>query len=104
LYFSSQRGTTLDGRGLGRGVTFEVTGPFRTQRVGVAALGSSGRPEPLAPSPAPAEPDSGDARAESAPADTAATLPATGGGLGVASLAAVGLAAVLRRRRPGPTE
>ncbi len=36
LYFSSQRGGL---RTPGLGITFEVTGPFRTQRVGVAATG-----------------------------------------------------------------
>jgi secreted PhoX family phosphatase len=46
LYFSSQRGSALRGvgnplpePGSGFGVTYEVTGPFRTRRVGIAARG-----------------------------------------------------------------
>lgn len=46
LYFSSQRG----GASMpGAGVTFEVTGPFRTERVAVAATGE--KPEAFDPAP-----------------------------------------------------
>ncbi|MDX1510523.1 MAG: DUF839 domain-containing protein [Nitriliruptorales bacterium] len=92
LYFSSQRGSTLPigtedptGQlpifGNGFGVTYEVSGPFRTERVGIAAVGSSGQPEPMTP-PVPREPP----------------LPATGGGSLVVAAAAIASAEALRRR------
>lgn len=94
LYFSSQRGNALGAPtgpvtgslGSGFGATYEVSGPFRTERVGIAALGRSGRPEQLGPgTPRPAaEPDG-------------RSLPATGGGM-VLGAGLVGLAGVLRRR------
>ena len=43
LYFSSQRGTD------GRGVTFEVAGPFRTERTGPPARGTFAVPPTTAP-------------------------------------------------------
>jgi uncharacterized protein len=46
LYFSSQRGGL---RTPGIGITFEITGPFRTERVGVAATGEI--PEQFDPAP-----------------------------------------------------
>ncbi len=99
LYFSSQRGSVLPtgvqeptGQapifGNGLGITYEVTGPFRTERVGIAALGASGAPEPMAPP----------ARPPAAPAPD--PLPATGGGA-VLGAAAIAAAEVLRRRGTG---
>src|SRR5688572_19821970 len=76
LYFSSQRGTD------GRGVTFEVSGPFRTARVAPPTRGAA------APS-SPAPQSSG----EAAPAPARSSLPATGvPGLLAASAAAAALA------------
>lgn len=105
LYFSSQRGSqipvgTQDPTGQlpifgnGLGLTYEVTGPFRTERVGIAAVGAAGVPAPMptpttAPTAAPA-PEPSDA----------GPLPVTGGGAIVGGLAATALAASLRRRRP----
>lgn len=91
LYFSSQRG------GGGSGVTYEITGPFRTTRVGIAADGATGMD--------PAAPDEGSG--SSAPADTDATtdesdggvsLPATVGGAAAAVGAAATALAVSRAR------
>lgn len=118
LYFSSQRGSILPfgvddptgalpifGNGLG--ITYEVTGPFRTQRVGIAAVGASGRPEPMpAPSAtpstpsAPASPAPAPSPTQVAPAAPSGqpSLPTTGAGAAAAGLLATGLAAALRRR------
>ena len=72
LYFSSQRGTD------GRGVTFEVAGPFRTARVATPARGTaSPAPSPTPASAPPAAPAPG------------GTLPTTG----LPSLLAAGAAA-----------
>jgi len=89
LYFSSQRGTDL------RGVTFEVTGPFRTARVAPPARGTM--PIPTAPGRGTDDgdpPTGGDAgpadgstpRTEQAAA--APRLPETGGSVPTAAAAA----------------
>lgn len=93
LYFSSQRG----GIGApGSGVTFEVTGPFRMSRAGIAALGADGAPEAL---PRPEDdPPSQQPATSAAPAPSPEPLPATGGGAVAIGAAAIGAAAALRRR------
>lgn len=85
LYFSSQRGTD------GRGVTFEISGPFRTQRAAAPVTGTMPVPAqvvPVAGAPAPAEPPPA-APAAAAPAPA---LPSTGsdGRTAVAAAVAVG--------------
>ena len=100
LYFGSQRsGVQPEGgagdptgeapiSGSGLGIAYEVTGPFRTERVGIAAVGASGQAAPIStPAPTPADP-------------TAAPLPATGAGPAAvaAGLAVTAIAATLRRR------
>ena len=74
LYFSSQRGTD------GRGVTFEVAGPFRTERTGPPARGSFPVPAPVAQPPMSAQLGDDAARAEGAAVAAAPgrQLPATG--------------------------
>jgi secreted PhoX family phosphatase len=85
LYFSSQRATT--GGLPGPGITYEVTGPFRVERVAVAGTDST---PSIAPAPAPVP----------APAAAGGQLAATGldprlamAGLGLLGAAAVGLRA-----------
>ena len=74
LYFSSQRGTD------GRGVTFEVSGPFRVQRTGDPVRGQQPVPATTtSPSPAPAS---------SAPGPSSQQLPATGASAVLAASAA----------------
>lgn len=74
LYFSSQRGTD------GRGVTFEVSGPFRVQRDAEPVRGQQPVPASTAsPSPAPTT---------SAPQPAAQQLPATGASAVLAASAA----------------
>ncbi len=74
LYFSSQRGTD------GRGVTYEVTGPFRVQRLAEPVRGAQPVPTATAsPLPAPAG---------STPAPAAQELPATGASTVLAASAA----------------
>ena len=110
LYFSSQRGTD------GRGVTFEVAGPFRTARTGPPARGQL----PVLPSDPTASdgdrPTGGDAGpADGQPDDTTTeqgsvppTLPATGGSststATAGTLAAAAGAAAWARRRTQPQE
>jgi secreted PhoX family phosphatase len=117
LYFSSQRGTD------GRGVTFEVAGPFRTARTGPPARGTSLLPPSAGPSfddgDAPQDPPQEVAPAPTAPAAPPAappapapvrdaapgrTLPDTGvdGALAAAGLtaAAAAAAAAWATRRP----
>lgn len=102
LYFSSQRGRraqvgTGDPSGEapvfgnGFGITYEVTGPWRTERVGIAAVGDGDEPSPM-PGPQPA-PDGG--RPSEQPAGP--STPATGGGAAI-GLGAIVAAAALRRR------
>ena len=104
LYFSSQRGTD------GRGVTFEVAGPFRTQRTSPPARAEL---PPLA-SPAPGgdgdESTGGDVAApgteqpqdpQSAPPHASGSLPATGGAAAAAGGAALLLGAAAAARRLG---
>ncbi len=102
LYFSSQRSSPSPAGtddptgeapifGNGLGITYEVTGPWRTQRVGVAATG--GQISPPAPQPTPPP--------QAAASDGAVPqLPATGGGF-AASAIAIAAAAALRSRRRG---
>ena len=72
LYFSSQRGTD------GRGVTFEVSGPFRVQRTADPVRGQQPVPATTAsPAPAPA-----------APGPSSQQLPATGASAALAASAA----------------
>lgn len=74
LYFSSQRGTD------GRGVTFEVSGPFRVERTTGPVRGQQPVPATTAsPSPAPSG---------SAPRPAGQQLPATGASTVVAAAAA----------------
>ena len=104
LYFSSQRGVGESATG----VTFEVTGPFRTNRQ-IPARGAVAAPTPSASpttSAAAEEPPSGEAASpagEPAPPSNTRVLADTGGALptvvGVGAAAAVG--AVALRRRPG---
>ena len=110
LYFSSQRGNIVPvgiddptgeapvfGNGLG--VTFEVTGPFRLDRVGIAAVGASGKPEPVAPTSAPI------AEAPSVEPAAPRTLPATGGTVPLlGGLAALGAGLAARRFRQTAAE
>lgn len=56
LYFSSQRGSAINTGG-GQGITYEITGPFRTERVAVAATG--GAPANGMTDPAPHNPGGG---------------------------------------------
>lgn len=116
LYFSSQRGGRApapDGApGAGFGITYEVTGPFRLERVAIAAQGvldqsvdetaagggdGGGQPagaqdEQAAAGDGQADGASGSAGAESQRlADTGG-----GGGAAVAAAAAVGAAALLK--------
>lgn len=92
LYFSSQRSNAFGadppdtGLGSGFGVTYEIRGPFRTQRVGIAAIGASGTAEPLAPA----------TQVPSRPGGPA--LPATGGSGATFGLALGAVAALLRLR------
>ena len=119
LYFSSQRRSIAPAGigdptgvapifGNGMGVTYEVTGPFRTQRVGIAAVGAAGVPEPMAPvSPAPAgsvhtpdpaaAPEPPPARSPVAPVADGGVMPATGAGATATGLLALAAAARLRR-------
>ena len=91
LYFSSQRGTDL------RGVTFEVRGPFRTERVSAPARGTMPVPTKRGRGT-----DDGDSETggDVGPADGAprtqpapARLPATGAGPGATAAAAAVTAA-----------
>lgn len=82
LYFSSQRGG-------GGGITYEVTGPFRTERIGVAARDALDDP-----TPGPTGATDGDGSAGST--DVAGIVI---GGAAVAGAAALGTAAVRARRR-----
>lgn len=76
LYFSSQRGTD------GRGVTFEVSGPFRVARVADPARGEQPVPTSTAsPSPEPVP-------QPSSPQSAGAQLPATGASTVLAASAA----------------
>lgn len=91
LYFSSQRGTD------GRGVTFEVAGPFRTARATAPARGTAAPTAAASPAPAPT------------PSSPGTSLPTTGSpGLLAASAAAAALAglagaAVARRETTTPS-
>lgn len=102
LYFSSQRGNPAPAGvedptgqapifGNGFGVTYEVTGPFRTDRVGIAAVGATGTPEPVPTA----------TTEEAAPAAQPARprLPATGGGAPLLGALGAAGAALLARRR-----
>jgi secreted PhoX family phosphatase len=93
LYFSSQRG------GTGTGITYEIHGPFRTQRVGIAAETAPERDVP-APVEDPSPRPDGD---EQPPAPDAVTpdqghLPSTGGGRGPAALGLTAVAAAAAAR------
>lgn len=106
LFFSSQRGRRpgiapldiselfgpaeqLPGSGLG--ITYEITGPFRSERVGIAAQGVLDAPTG----------DAGDPAQGALPAAGAGgTLAETGGGTMLAGGAALAAAAALRRRQP----
>ncbi len=95
MYFSSQRGTN------GRGITFEMVGPFRTERVSAPATGTMPMPaQPPAEQP-PAEQPPAEQPAPGAP--PAGQLPATGASAAITATAAAaalgGLA--LRRARAG---
>lgn len=97
LYFSSQRGTD------GRGVTFEMSGPFRTTRSGEPARGT--QPVPVLAAPAPtvdpvAAELAGGGGTSASRAVTPNTLPETGGSAGaVAAAVAVTAGAVAWTRR-----
>ena len=93
LYFSSQRGTD------GRGVTFEMSGPFRTARTADPARGAQPVPAvPVVPADATASGPAVGAPATGAPGSgtqAPRTLPVTGmAGTGVATGAAVAAVAV----------
>jgi uncharacterized protein len=107
LYFSSQRSNpspgvgvvTPDAPGSGFGVTYEITGPFRTQRVGIAAVGASGSAQPLEPGAQPST-DPAARPSTQAPSASTGTLPATGGSGGGATMGlALGAVAALLRLR-----
>jgi len=113
FYFSSQRSNPLPGLGVGLddssgsgvGVTYEITGPFRTRRVGIAAIGASGSAEPLEPAPPPATDPAAGPPTQTPSAPAAGTLPATGGGGGATIGLALGAVAALlrlRTRQPRP--
>ena len=90
LYFSSQRGTD------GRGVTFEVSGPFRVQRVAMPVRGQQPVPASTAsPSPAPTT---------STPQPAAQQLPATGASPVLAASAAAAALGGLAVRRASRAE
>lgn len=97
LYFSSQRGgRTASGfpEGQGFGVTFEITGPFRLERVGIAAVGTASADGTADGS---TSDDTTDATTD---ADTeGGDLAATGGSGALTGAAAIGAAALLRRLR-----
>lgn len=106
LYFSSQRGglpLAVPGLGGGIGVTFEITGPFRLERVGIAGAGIAADPTPQpAPEepvtePAPDEPAPTGGDNDAAPDADGPSLPATGGGAAALGTAAVVAATALRR-------
>ena len=96
LYLSSQRGGDVSQPGLpgsGFGVTYEITGPFRT---GAAepALGDEGAPAPFVPSTQP--------RLPPPRRGGGSVLAATGGGAGAAwGLGLLGAALALRQRATG---
>lgn len=83
MYFNSQRGYV-------QGVTYEISGPFRTERVGIAARTEGGPParpaQPQQEGPGGGAQDGGD-------------LPATGGVGLAAGLAALGAAGAIRLRQ-----
>jgi secreted PhoX family phosphatase len=88
LYFSSQRGTD------GRGVTFEVRGPFRTQRTATPVRGTQ-------PVPTSTRSPQSSSQPAAAPARSAERLPATGASTVLtasAAAAALGGLAVHRLR------
>jgi secreted PhoX family phosphatase len=91
LYFSSQRGTDL------RGITYEISGPFRTERTAAPVRGTQPVPPSVA-SPAPA--------AAPAPTPAGQQLPATGASeVLAASAAAAALAgAALHASRRATSE
>jgi hypothetical protein len=137
LYFSSQRGRrpgtspvdildlfpgadqlpdgadpTEQAPGSGLGITFEITGPFRTERIGIAAQGILDEPAPAAAEGDAAAGSGDDGTAAEGSAATGAQddpirqavrdsspdrkLASTGGGGAVAGAAALGAAAVVR--------
>jgi secreted PhoX family phosphatase len=92
LYFSSQRGSD------GRGVTFEVSGPFRTQRTSTPVRGT--QPVPASTSSPESSPEPA---AAPAPAPASQQLPATGASTVLAAsaaAAALGGVALHRSRAP----
>lgn len=86
LYFSSQRGTD------GRGVTFEVSGPFRVQRTAEPVRGQQPVPASTASPSAPAP-------TGSAPQPAGEQLPATGASAVLAASAAAAALGGLAVRR-----
>jgi uncharacterized protein len=107
MYFSSQRGTD------GRGVTFEVSGPFRTQRVGTVTGsmpipgGSGGASDGDRPTGgdagdvdgSPVQPASSTPTGSTGSATRAARLPDTGGSALLAGAAAATTAAAVAAAR-----
>lgn len=100
LYFSSQRGGAQR-----QGVTYEITGPFRTERIGIAAHGLPPRRHPAPREDRPTSRGGDGATADrdgATPRSGDVELPATGSGAasGIAAVGAAGLAAAARRRPP----
>jgi uncharacterized protein len=108
LYFSSQRGTD------GRGVTFEVAGPFRTERTGPPARGALPVPPPVEPPDDDADGETGSPSAEpttdAAPSDDGSSggvdRTAAAAAAAVAAAGATGAAVAWSRRggKEQPTE
>ena len=94
LYFSSQRGTD------GRGITFEVSGPFRTQRTADPVRGE--QPVPVTTTSPPPAPSS--SPAPGAPAPSGQQLPATGASTVLAASAAAAALGGMALRRSADRE
>jgi hypothetical protein len=93
LYFSSQRGSD------GRGITYEVTGPFRGASTGAAAASTT----TTTSNPADTIESAAAAKTPGDSGDDGSALPVVAGGAAVAAAIAAG-AAVLARRNRGSTD
>lgn len=89
LYFSSQRGRD------GRGITYEVKGPFRGARPGTAAESTT----TITSNPADTLESATAAKAPGDSGDDGSALPVVAGGAAVAAAIAAGAAALARRNR-----